>query len=286
MPLRDRLVNAEIRSASQEKAAGQPSIEPPGPGCLSQHVAQAGLSPTVSGSERVSNLCLSIGGTEEFVKVRPWRNRAEILEILNISSGPGATRLLDDLSRRFADQGGQLILVYHTLFSSNEALFRHAGFVLLEEIIEMASAGPALFEHRPDPAIRFRREYDPATLLGIDREAFTWLWRNSEDEMTIYLRQEGLRAFAASGNRDQAGYITYTMHRGFAHIDRMAVLPAEQGRGLGKAMMSWTLGTIREAGGENVILTTQRTNTISQNLYMRFGFTETGRGYSIFGKWL
>ncbi len=253
---------------------------------LSRHVAQASLSATPSGSERVSNRCLSIGDTGEFVNARPWRNRTEILEILEMTSGPRIGRLLNDLSRRFADQGGQLILTNHSLFSSNKAIFRHAGFVLLEEIIEMVSEGPALLEYRPRSAIGFRRENDPARLIGIDREAFSWLWRNSEQEMATYLQQAGVRAFAASTNGELAGYLTYTVHRGFAHIDRMAILPEEQGRGLGKAMMSWSLGKIRESGRENVILTTQRTNTRSQNLYMRFGFTETGRGYSIFGKWL
>ena len=235
---------------------------------------------------RASKFRLTIGGTGEFVEARPWRNRTEILEVLELTRGPTSMRLVNDLSRRFADQGGQLVLLYRRLFSSNEAVFRHAGFGLLEEIVEMASARSWSADYRPGLAISFGRERDPARLLAIDREAFSWLWRNSEDEMTDYLRQAEVRVFAASANGGLAGYVTYTMHRDFAHIDRMAVLPDQQGRGIGKALMSWSLEDIREAGRENVILTTQRANTRSQNLYRRFGFTETRRGYSIYGKWL
>lgn len=236
--------------------------------------------------DRASNLRLSIGGTGEFVEARPWRNRIEILEVLELTRGPSSSRLLNDLSLRFADQGGQLLLLYGRLFSSNEAIFRHAGFALLEEVIEMASVRPWFADYRPGFAISFKRERDPSRLLTIDREAFSWLWRNSEHEMTNYLKQTGVRAFAGSANVGPAGYLTYTMHRDFAHIDRMAVLPEQRGRGIGKALISWSLGEIREAGRDNVILTTQRTNTRSQNLYRKFGFTETRRGYSIYGKWL
>ena len=253
---------------------------------MSQRLAHIGLKPAQPDLGRSSNFRLSIDGTGEVVEARPWRNRTEILEVMELTRGPNSLRLLNDLSRWFADQGGQLLLLYRRLFSSYAAMFRNAGFALLEEVIELASVSSRCIDYQPNLAISLRRERDPARLLDIDRKAFPWLWRNSRDEMPEYLRQAEVRALAATANGGLVGYVTYTMHRDFAHIDRMAVLPEQQGRGIGKALMRSSLEDIREAGRENVILTTQRANIRSQNLYRKFGFTETRRGYSIYGKWL
>ena len=150
----------------------------------------------------------------------------------------------------------------------------------------MAASRPWSNDHKPDVAVSVQSERDPARLLAIDREAFPWLWRNSEREMTRYLGQAGVRAFVAKVDGWPAGYISYTLHRDSTYIDRIAVLPSRQGRGIGKALMSLSLGKIKEAGIGNAVLTTQRTNGRSQQLYQRFGFAETRWGYSIYGKWL
>lgn len=282
----DSHVNHKSISTTEHSAVVEATIEALGPGSLTQPLTRSGLGAVHSDLDPATNHSLSVSGTGEFVEARPWRNRTEILQVLDSTKGPNSMRLLDDLSRRFADQGGKLILLYHRLFSSNEEIFRRAGFGFLEEIIEMSCGRPWLMDYTPDSAIEVGPESDPDKLLNIDTKTFSWLWRNSGNEMTDYLLQPGVRALAASADGRLAGYLTYTMRRDFAHIDRVAVSPDQQGRGIGKALMSWGLAEISEAGGHSVALTTQRTNTRSQNLYRRFGFAETRRGYSIYGKWL
>ena len=280
----------ELRSTPPNNVVAAPIIEPVEAESLSQLQSQPlgrlGLKSDRSRLDLASNLSLTVNGTGEIVEARPWRNRRDILEVVELTRGPNSTRLLNDLIQRFAAGGGHLIVVCFKLFSASKSIFRHAGFTLLEEIIEMASGHPWFTAYKPDFALNFKPERDSTKLITIDRKAFSWLWRNSEDEMSHYLKQAGVRAFTADANGCVAGYISYTLHRNFAHIDRIAVSPDQQGRGIGKALISWGLSEIRGADTENVILTTQRTNTRSQNLYRRFGFTETRRDYSIHGKWL
>ena len=286
MPSPDRRVSTKVGLPYRETAMVEPRIERLPPGISSQHLARIGLNPKRSEWDGAGRIRLRICDTGEFAEARPWRDRKDILEVLELTSGPNCLHLLDDLSRRFAAQGGQLVLVYGRLFWSNEAIFRQVGFALLEEIVEMTSVRPFCDAKIPDRVVRFERERDPIRLLTIDREAFSWLWCNSRHEMSNYLKQAGVRAFTAISNDVLAGYVSFTVHRDFAHIDRLAVLPEQQGQGIGKALMRWSLGEIRESGRENVILTTQSSNTRSQSLYRSFGFSKTQGGYSIYGKWL
>jgi ribosomal-protein-alanine N-acetyltransferase len=67
-----------------------------------------------------------------------------------------------------------------------------------------------------------------------------------------------------------------------AHLARLAVDPAFQHRGIGRALVVDLLGQLRRRGFDSVTLNTQSDNRRSQDLYRGLGFRETGQRYPMF----
>ncbi|MEM7500188.1 MAG: GNAT family N-acetyltransferase [Pseudomonadota bacterium] len=60
-------------------------------------------------------------------------------------------------------------------------------------------------------------------------------------------------------------------------VDNLAVAPAAQGQGLGRALLAHAETRARAAGAARLTLFTNLVMTENQALYRRLGFTETGR---------
>ncbi len=63
---------------------------------------------------------------------------------------------------------------------------------------------------------------------------------------------------------------------------RLAVLPEEQGHGVGAALVADLILHMQEAGGSKVTVNTQADNAASLALYGRLGFRRTGERYPVY----
>jgi ribosomal protein S18 acetylase RimI-like enzyme len=68
---------------------------------------------------------------------------------------------------------------------------------------------------------------------------------------------------------------------GNAHLSRMTVHPAQQGKGIGAALLANALENYRLQNIKTVTLNTQTDNLPSRRLYERFGFEVTGFSYPV-----
>jgi ribosomal-protein-alanine N-acetyltransferase len=66
-----------------------------------------------------------------------------------------------------------------------------------------------------------------------------------------------------------------------AHLNRIAVHPAHQGRGVGALLLHDALRALWKLGAERVSLNTQTDNYYSQRLYRRFGFEPIGDSVTV-----
>jgi GNAT superfamily N-acetyltransferase len=80
---------------------------------------------------------------------------------------------------------------------------------------------------------------------------------------------------AEEGGRVVGVLVLSTTRRGFL-LDNVAVQPAEQGRGIGVALLAYAEAEARRAGHRFVTLYTHVTMTENRALYGRLGYKEVG----------
>ena len=83
--------------------------------------------------------------------------------------------------------------------------------------------------------------------------------------------------FVADGGAGAAGYIVLYPRGDHLHVENVAVDPARQGRGTGRALLAFAEQSAREAGLGAIELYTNATMTENLTLYPKLGYEETGR---------
>lgn len=114
-----------------------------------------------------------------------------------------------------------------------------------------------------------------------DAASFDPLWHNPLDTLRRALEQALYATVAV--NRD--GIIGYQLSTGGgqrAHLARLAVHPAVQGKGAGRALLNDLFAHLTYAGIPRLSVNTQSDNKISLNLYQRMGFVRTGEQYPVY----
>ncbi len=62
-------------------------------------------------------------------------------------------------------------------------------------------------------------------------------------------------------------------------LDNIAIHPAHQGRGLGKQLMQWAEGEVRQRGIDRIYLYTHEKMSKNITIYTKMGYVETERRY-------
>lgn len=88
---------------------------------------------------------------------------------------------------------------------------------------------------------------------------------------------EGLVQVATDADGRVVGYAVYYPQGGAMHLENVAVLPAQAGRGVGKALVAHCEEAARRAGLPAVELYTNAKMTANLSLYPHLGYVETGR---------
>ena len=149
------------------------------------------------------------------------------------------------------------------------------GFALQTEVITLVKADDELPHRHTAVPLRAASDADIPAVTAVDRAAFTPLWWNSE--ATLRRRSAATACFVvAEQGGEIVGYLEAERQPYAAHINRIAVAPAYQARGIGAALLERALRTLWRAGAEQVTLNTQSDNSASLRLYRRFGFRPTG----------
>ena len=132
----------------------------------------------------------------------------------------------------------------------------------------------------PRATLRSATEDDCGAMAEIDREAFDPLWWRSEESVR-HRAARASRFVAAELHGKVVGYAEREQHFQEGHINRLAVSPGQQGRGIGGALLTRTLEHLWAGGAEVVSLNTQATNRASRRIYRRFGFAPTGESATV-----
>lgn len=136
---------------------------------------------------------------------------------------------------------------------------------------------------RPAGSIRIRQmmEADLPEVEKTDAASFDPLWHNPLDTLRRALSQ----ALYATVAENEDGIIGYQLSTGSgqrAHLARLAVHPAIQGKGAGRALLSDLFAYLTQAGIPRLSVNTQSDNSVSLSLYQRMGFMRTGEQYPVY----
>ena len=240
--------------------------------------------------ERHPGKSVWVPATLEYALIGAWRNRADIASVEDLVAVRHLEPLLCAAVERCAAQGDELLLAIELDSHRLPSRFERAGLEMLEEVItyeadigrEPWSASSHLRPVRvnADDA----RRVDLVTEM--DQAAFPWLWRNSRVEFDAYLDTPGVEVSLVEADGEPVAYFGVTLFSGWGHLDRIAVVPDQQGRGYGLEALGLAVDVMRQRGACRAGLSTQRTNFRSQRLYERFGFRRTPEhDYRLFGAW-
>ena len=141
-------------------------------------------------------------------------------------------------------------------------------------------------ESLPPPTHRTRRarSADSEALLHVDRAAFDEFWRldaigfnqaarATPRSHTRVTREAPLAGYALFGRADDVGY-----------VQRLAIRPDAQGRGLGPALLNDGLRWLRVHNARSAFVNTQVDNERALGLYERAGFRRLPVGLCVLGR--
>jgi [ribosomal protein S18]-alanine N-acetyltransferase len=150
------------------------------------------------------------------------------------------------------------------------------GFRYVEDVVTMGRVGVEL---PPLPPHNFsvQNAYLDSLpdMVRIDHSAFAPPWQLTRDDLRHAQRQSASCTIVRHDGQ-VIGYQLCTRHDNLAHLARLAVLPAFQGRGVGAVLLDHLIRGFLRRSVRAITVNTQESNIRSQHLYMRYGFRRNG----------
>jgi ribosomal protein S18 acetylase RimI-like enzyme len=215
---------------------------------------------------------VSAAGTR--LRVRPWRGGPDTAEVTAVPAGALVPPDLVRLAVQRAHERGYARVVTPALPRSEWRPYLDAGFTVREELHLLAHDLLDLpsrpWTGREGPRLRRVRRGDHERVLAIDQVSFQPFWRLDADAL-----EDAVRATPSSRFRmDRAGHgYALTGRAGDrGYLQRLAVEPDAQGRGLGTALVLDGLSWLRRWRVSEALVNTQTANEGAVRLYERLGF--------------
>lgn len=198
-------------------------------------------------------------------------------------SAENAWHVLWETARTEIAQAGGARVAVIAMQAWFQQVLHTGGFENRQSIVmlEWHNFQPRAAREADNVRIRQMTEADLPEVARVDAEAFDPLWQNSEETLRRAYRQSLIATVAESETR-LVGYQISTGGGQRAHLARLAVRPAVQGRGTGRALVSDLLEKLVNNGVYKLSVNTQSDNPASLRLYQRMGFVRTGEQYPVY----
>ena len=227
----------------------------------------------------VSELRVIRWGTER-LRVGPWRGDDRLAYLAPMAETPPATAGLVRYCCSVLADEGYVEVVTGALGLGEQRGFREAGFAVREELHLLSRP---LADLPPVPAAPLRRGHrrDRAAVLGIDALAFPPFWRLDEAGLSEAMAATRRARFQVAAQGRVLGYAVSGRSGTRGYLQRLAVDPAVEGRGLGRALVVDGLRWMRRRGASQVVVNTQVGNERALRLYQHLGFRLERSGLAV-----
>ena len=155
--------------------------------------------------------------------------------------------------------------------SSSVRMWSDAGFKAFEWL-DVFERNLDIDVPTPDKPVATERHVDWSEVQGVDSQAFEPFWRLDSRGLSeattatpsaavLTVRDDALLGFSIVGAGASAGY-----------LQRIAVAPRVQHRGIGRALVRASLRWAQHHGAQQMLLNTLGNNNVAANLYVTEGF--------------
>lgn len=233
----------------------------------------------------------------EEARAGPWRGRRDVAYLAPLAGGPTpSTGFVQCCLDRLAASGFTQV-VTSALTPSDQVAFLGAGFQVEERLRVLAHDLRHLRSTSPPPHVALRRagDKDWPEVLQVDHLAFEPFWRLDEaglheaisatphTRFRVAVHEVGARGAPKGVDRAPrvVGYVITgrTVGRGF--VQRLAVHPAQQGSGIGSALVLDGLHWLRRWRVDSAFVNTQSANHRAFGLYQSLGFRADSGALSV-----
>ncbi|MGI9119946.1 MAG: GNAT family N-acetyltransferase [Acidimicrobiales bacterium] len=209
-------------------------------------------------------------GTER-LRVGPWRGGSGLAYVAPMADTPPVSGAMVRHCCSVLAEQGYVEVVTGALGSREQWGFLESGFGVREQLHLLSRDLRALPNMASIPLRRgHRRERDQ--ILQIDALAFPPFWRLDHAGLTEALSATRSARLRVAAEGTVLGYAVSGRSGTRGYLQRLAVDPAAQGRGLGRTMVVDGLRWMRRHGADRVVVNTQVGNQRALRLYQHLGF--------------
>ncbi len=218
-------------------------------------------------------------GTER-LRVGPWRGDQYLAYVAPLAETPPASTLIVRRCCEVLARQGYVEAVTGALGAAEQRGFLAAGFEVREELhllsrhldsLPLASAAP----------IRTGRRRDRDQVLAVDALAFPPFWRLDQAGLAEALAATRHARFRVVARHRVLGYAVSGRSGTRGYVQRLAIDPGCEGRGLGRALVLDGLAWMRRRGADRAVVNTQVGNERALRLYQHLGFRLEPSGLAV-----
>lgn len=222
----------------------------------------------------------------ERARVGPWRGDHSVAYLLPIAERPPLTAAMVRHCCAVLVERGYDEVVTGALAPPEQRSFLDAGFAVREELDLLGHDLHVLPDDGAAPLRRGRRR-DRNQVLAVDSLAFPQFWRldaNSLDEALAATPAVRFRVALDDGSHQIVGYAVSGRAGPRGYIQRLAVAPGAQRRGIGRDLLIDGLRWLRRRGAARAVVNTQVDNERAHTLYLSLGFRQQSPGLAVLGR--
>lgn len=218
-------------------------------------------------------------GTER-LRVGPWRGDDALAYVAPVAETPPVSAAMVRHCCEVLAGRGYTEVVTGALGNQEQRGFLECGFDVREQLHLLSRHLHALPRVPPVPLRRGRRS-DRRPVLAVDALAFPPFWRLDEAGLTEAMAATRSARFRVAADGRVLGYAISGRSGSRGYLQRLAVDPSAEGRGIGRALVVDGLRWMRQRGAGGVVVNTQVGNSRALELYQHLGFRLEPSGLAV-----
>lgn len=229
----------------------------------------------------MNGLDLLTFGTEQY-RIGSWRGHRDTGYLAPLTAPENISRAgLDRARDRLARRGYRQVLTA-ALTAAEQSVFHSAGFTVHErlhllrhDLVDLPDA--------PIKGFRLRRgrRWERRDILAVDHAAFEPFWRLDPASLSEAVHATPVARVRVAVDGGVVGY-AITGHAGeMGYLQRLAVAPSHQGRGIATALVRDALDWLVSRNATAASVNTQEANHRALALYERTGFVRVEPGLAV-----